>query len=317
MFGSFSKRLIFGGTVTPTDISGCMLWLRPSLGITLGTTMLAAGTSPPAVTISGTLAQSCPLLLGNFTSGTLGVSTFQWSVTDGATWSSSIATAASVNLASLGIDVAFPAGTYSTDNTYHATVASWVDQSAAANVLVQATANLQPKLVYESALGGPAILASGNQRLVCATGGVTGSAAHSLFAKVLWNNAGPTGGAGFAAVGKSAGQTSALGALGGAYATWYGGSGLGSGTGSTGHNGQTLRIGKTRISAGNTVGYVNGTVDMASTSLAFNLSAGFVVGSFVDGSGGAFPSRFSHVVAHNKVLSAEEISLLDGYLGSF
>lgn len=298
----------------PTSISGNMLWLDVRSGITIGGTPLASGTSPPVVTLTGTLNQSQPVLLDIVGAGTLGVATVRWTF-DMVNYTAPVPTAATVPIGSTGITANFPAGSYSADNAYQTTVASWLDRSSAANLLVQGTASLQPLLSYDSSIG-ICVLASGNQRLVCATGGVTGTAAHSIFGKLNWQDAGPTGGAGFCSVGGSAGQTSALGSLGAGYVTWYGGSGLGSGTGSNPATGTVLRMGKTRAAAGNTTGYLNGAVDMVPTSLAFNLSAGFVVGSFFDGGGASFPSPFSQVIAYSKELNGAEIAALDAFLAS-
>lgn len=298
----------------PSDISGLILWLDPSSGITLSTTLFAEGTTPPVVTMSGTLGQSCPLKLGNFTGGTLGVATFQWTVDNGATWSASIATAASVAIGTTGLTVAFPAGTYNANNTYKAAVSAWVDR-AVGNNLVQATTSLQPVLEYNAALGGVCVRPSGtSSRLVCATGGLTGSAAHSLFTKVQWKNVGPTSGAGICAIGKAGGSTSMLAAIGAGYVTCYGGSGLGSGFGSPPAVDAIVRMGKTRIAAGDTVGYVDGAQDMAPTSLAFNLTAGFTAGAFVDGGPASFVAPFTHVLAYSKALSAGEIAQVDAFL---
>jgi hypothetical protein len=121
------------------------MWLESDAGITLGTAPRATGTSPPAVTISGQLEQSIALRLEVQTTGLRGTATFRWSTDGGATWAASgVLTAATAALGSTGITAAFPAGTYTSDNVYQGTVATWADQSPNAKSGTQATAANRP-----------------------------------------------------------------------------------------------------------------------------------------------------------------------------
>lgn len=138
---------------TPFDIlggaaGGVLQWCRADLGITLGATPLASGTLPPAVTLSGTLAQALGVRIEIQTTGIRGTATFRWSTDNGTTWTeSSVVTAATYALGTTGITANFPVGTYTNDNVYKATIATWADQSGAALDYTQATAGLQPVML--------------------------------------------------------------------------------------------------------------------------------------------------------------------------
>lgn len=129
----------------PSSLPNLAAWYRADQGITLGTTPLAAGTVPPAVTISGTLTQSLGLYIQIDGAGTLGIATFKWSINNGSTFvATAVLTAASVVLGATGITAAFPAGTYLTDNIYRATGAQRNDLSGNGRHLVQAVVTKQP-----------------------------------------------------------------------------------------------------------------------------------------------------------------------------
>lgn len=96
--------------------------------------LLAAGTTPPPVSLSGrpTLG-SMRLVLQILTAGALGVATFQWSQDAGTTFTGPLTTAALVSLAGTGLQANFSAtGSYATDNVYSAatpvpeTVLGWL-----------------------------------------------------------------------------------------------------------------------------------------------------------------------------------------------
>jgi hypothetical protein len=134
-----------GSGFSPASPPGLVLRLRPDLGMTLGGTLLAAGTSPPVVTITGTLAQLIGLRVEIQTTGARGVATFRWSADNGTTWSeSSVTTAATYLMPGTGITLNFPTGTYTNNNVYEGTVTSFADTSGASNSLTQATATKQP-----------------------------------------------------------------------------------------------------------------------------------------------------------------------------
>ncbi len=89
----------------------------------------AAGTTPPAVTVTGeSKAGISGLRIEITTGGTLGAAVFKYSTDGGNEWIENVATAATVALKSYGTDgtdgvatgltVNFPAGTYNVNNTY-------------------------------------------------------------------------------------------------------------------------------------------------------------------------------------------------------
>lgn len=79
----------------------------------------SAGTSPPAVTLSGdALGQYTPRIEIT-TGGVRGTALFRWSLNNGSTWEQTdVATNASVTLGESGLVATFATGTYSTDNVY-------------------------------------------------------------------------------------------------------------------------------------------------------------------------------------------------------
>jgi hypothetical protein len=143
---------------------GLLLWLRADMGIQYGNTLRASGTSPPAVTITGTPTALIGLHveIDSVAGGTgLGQATFKWSIDNGATYvATGVATAASVVLGSTGITAAFAAGPYNVDNKYDVTVAQWNDQSGNGNHAAQATAANQPKINVPTS-GTPQVLFNG------------------------------------------------------------------------------------------------------------------------------------------------------------
>lgn len=85
-------------------------------------TLVAQGTAPPSVTLTGvpTLG-SMKVWVQITTGGALGAALFQWSSNGGVTWTATgVATAASVVLTGTGLTAVFPVGAYGTDNFYKA-----------------------------------------------------------------------------------------------------------------------------------------------------------------------------------------------------
>lgn len=129
----------------PKRIAGLVMWLVASRGVTLAGTPRATGTTPPVVTLTGQLEQSIALRVEIQTTGARGAATFRWSVDGGTTWvQQNQVTAATFLMGSTGITLNFPAGTYTNDNVFVGTVASWNDQSGRGNHTAQATAAQQP-----------------------------------------------------------------------------------------------------------------------------------------------------------------------------
>ncbi|MES2359972.1 MAG: hypothetical protein V4529_16655 [Gemmatimonadota bacterium] len=108
----------------------------------------AGGTTPPAVTLSGTAALTYGIRIevNDVTGGTSrGQAKFRWSIDNGATFAETgVLTAATYVLGSTGLTANFPAGTYANDNTYDAQSSSWLDLSGFNHDVSQATGGLQP-----------------------------------------------------------------------------------------------------------------------------------------------------------------------------
>lgn len=83
--------------------------------------LVAAGVSPPAVTLAGRPVLGSMLIVVQITTGgALGAAVFQWSSTGGASWTTGIVTAPSVTLGSTGLAALFPVGNYDTSDSYAA-----------------------------------------------------------------------------------------------------------------------------------------------------------------------------------------------------
>lgn len=126
-----------------------VVWLRADQGITLGGTLRATGTAPPAWTISGTATRQVGLHMeiDSVAGGTgLGQATYKWSENNGTTYiATGVVTAAGPTaLGTTGLSVAQAVGPYNIDNKWDATVSAWADQSGLGNHATQATAANQP-----------------------------------------------------------------------------------------------------------------------------------------------------------------------------
>jgi hypothetical protein len=80
-------------------------------------TVVATGTTPPAVTIDGE-SNNADLRIEITTGGARGTAVFRYSVDGGANWATGITTAAAVVLGTSGLTANFATGTYATDNVY-------------------------------------------------------------------------------------------------------------------------------------------------------------------------------------------------------
>ncbi len=133
------------------------LWsLNPS-NSTLGTTPTATGATPPAVTFSGLLTTAYGIRIEIQTTGALGASTFRISLNNGSSYiASAVQTIASYDVPGTGPHGAclvanFPAGTYTNDNVYRATIATARDMSARAGDGLQPVSAGQPVFTASSA----------------------------------------------------------------------------------------------------------------------------------------------------------------------
>ncbi len=121
------------------------LWNLDPKNSTLGDTLTASGTTPPAVTLTGSLIVPYGIRVEITTLGALGVAVFRVSLDNGTTWlASGVTTAATYAIAGTAIVLNFAAGTYATDNVYRATVATAVDASPRLIHALQATPANQP-----------------------------------------------------------------------------------------------------------------------------------------------------------------------------
>lgn len=84
------------------------------------TSVTSAGTTPPAVTLTGTPNGFHDVRIEITTGGALATAVFRWSINGGSTWTAGVTTAASVVLTGTGLTANFAAGTYATNNVYTA-----------------------------------------------------------------------------------------------------------------------------------------------------------------------------------------------------
>jgi hypothetical protein len=134
--------------ITPASLPGLFLWMRGDKGIVLTpSAVVATGTTPPAVTLTGTPSQSTAwsaattsIEIDITTLGARGTALFTWKL-NGVTQQTGQTTAATFLLGSTGITANFPTGTYAANNVYtsQAVLSSWTDLSANAVVFTPAT----------------------------------------------------------------------------------------------------------------------------------------------------------------------------------
>ena len=139
------------GGIFPPDIPGLVLWLRADLGITyVQGPVVATGTTPPTVTLTGTPASPTnSIVLTCTAAGTQTTATFSWTLNGVA--QTPFTAAATVVLPGTGITANFPVGLYTNTpsaDTYTSvvTVSAWADRSGLGNNFAQATASKQPQL---------------------------------------------------------------------------------------------------------------------------------------------------------------------------
>jgi hypothetical protein len=150
----------------PTDILGCVLWLRADLGITaVMSAVTATGTSPPTVTLSGTplttqtIASTPYVELDVTTGGALGTAVFQVKL-NGTVILTGLNTGSSVALTGTGLTASWAVGVSSTNDVYTANVlcSQWNDQSGQGNNFAQATNTMRPQATATDGPNGTATL---------------------------------------------------------------------------------------------------------------------------------------------------------------
>lgn len=191
------------------SLEPAVAYMKRGENITLGGTMRAtAGTSPPTLTLTGTLsfATGCPglrVIISSTAGGTArGQALFDVSYDNGATWAhTGVTTAATYALdgAASGITLNFPVGTYNTDQLWQGTVQTWTSSEGDSHTFTNATAAQQP--IYEVAgMDGEPCLLFGtgtNERLVSTNAAVynclQNQSLFTLFYKVAFTVADATG----------------------------------------------------------------------------------------------------------------------------
>ncbi len=281
----------------PTDVSGNILWLDSLSGITLGGTMRAAGTTS--------------ILLDMPVGGARGTAQFRWSFDAGANWSAATLTAATVAIDASGVTANFPVGTYNVNNTYQTTVATWADQNGGTNNVTQAVASVQPNYIYSASFGCNVVETTngGSYRLAKTTGGLTGDATHSMWARVR-PTASSVGSPGFLAIGATSTSLllSHIGCVSGTLN--FGTNTTSTPTGSSLSTGTIYSVGKTHASGGNDQGYLNGATDGSALARTYNLSAGFLVCSRSNSNGFAVGAEHRKIAMYSMdPTSGEKTSL--------
>ena len=163
----------------PTQLSSLQAWYRSDLGVTLTQSpVVSTGTTPPAVTLSGTpVSTSSSIEIDITLLGALGVAQFQWKL-NGSVQQTGQTTAASFVLGSTGITASFGAGTYAVNDVYTsvAAVSAWADQSGVGDSnrnATQATGSKQPTINASDAAYGHrptfSFASAGSQQLVTGT----------------------------------------------------------------------------------------------------------------------------------------------------
>jgi len=139
----------------------------------MGGTPLASGTTPPAVTLTGSASGNVAFRMEIQTTGALGASTFRYGAANDGTTSTWIeqnvptaATYAAIG-ALAGVTINFPAGTYTNDNVYQGTLSAWTDQ-VNAKAASQASAGLQPRILIP-AINHPAFRFDGGNDVITET----------------------------------------------------------------------------------------------------------------------------------------------------
>jgi len=270
------------------------------------------GTSPPVITLTATPGTPTAMLLDCPLGGARGVATLRHSFDNGATWSSAQVTAASMTFGGFSATVANT--TFTTDNTWNTTVATWANQGGTGDPTMATAAN-QPLYVYDASFACPVVkgLMSAATRLISASGGITGDSAFTLYSVGRFVTTSAL--AAHAAIGNSST------ALQGSYVGYtaadlavYGTGATATPTGAALSTGTIYRHGKVHASAaGADQGYLNGAVDgSASAGRTYALTAGFVL--LARNSGTALTnSSLRYVVAMNAAIGAPDLALLDAY----
>jgi hypothetical protein len=123
-----------GGEFAPLALASIVpfLWVEADASTVFTGNVVPGGTSPPAVTISGTNSAQFPACFAAIVlPGALGVATIRATFDGGVTWQPEQISAATVNFGPF--TVSMPAGTYLGDNTWDAVPETMLDMTGQAN----------------------------------------------------------------------------------------------------------------------------------------------------------------------------------------
>lgn len=147
-----SQAATFDGDGQAQAVPDALAFWDPAINVTLGATLLASGTTPPAVTLTGTLAfaTGCPAIWVDIKPG---AATFDVSYDNGVNIAHAdvnipLGSTYALDGAASGVTLNFPNSTYNADNLYQATVQTWTSTDGN-TVATNATAAQQP--IYRSA----------------------------------------------------------------------------------------------------------------------------------------------------------------------
>jgi len=108
-----------GGKIAMTNGGGIRSSIPSSYKPALFSSVTSAGTTPPAIALSGTPAAVYSMKIEITTGGAVGTMAFRWSSDGGTSWTSGVTSATTaMALGTTGASVTFAAGTYATDNAY-------------------------------------------------------------------------------------------------------------------------------------------------------------------------------------------------------
>jgi len=151
-----------GGINYASLFPGAYQVIQSDLGLTYGGTLLASGTTPPVITLTGTLSTTpVPITVSCTVIGALGAWSGTYSFDNGAT-STPFTSAATVPLTGkgTGLTLNIAAGSALSNNVWKATCAGLADQSGNAKHNAQATASAQP-VITVGLNGKPGLLFDG------------------------------------------------------------------------------------------------------------------------------------------------------------
>lgn len=136
----------FSNDDTPLDwpaASSLLSWHHWALNRTYSSQLASEGTSPPALTFSGTvpIALGLEVRIASGAGGARGTAQFEWRPNQSASWSAPITTAIDNDLGN-GVHLHWSVGTYATDNVYYLKISEWRDQTGNNHHFVTTDASL-------------------------------------------------------------------------------------------------------------------------------------------------------------------------------